>query len=66
MQSSYGLGIDAGGTYTDAVLMNLATGKVIISNKALTTRIDPSEGIRNALTGINPGLVRIYHEAYEN
>ncbi len=57
MTQQYALGIDAGGTYTDAVLVDFATGKVITSNKAPTTRIDPSEGIRNALAEIDPDLL---------
>lgn len=49
----YSLGIDAGGTYTDAVLIKDSDGEVIDSNKALTTYPDPLEGIKNALNGIN-------------
>jgi N-methylhydantoinase A/oxoprolinase/acetone carboxylase beta subunit len=57
MQISYGLGIDAGGTYTDAVILDFDTGKVIASCKASTTQPDPSEGIRDALAGIEPALL---------
>ncbi len=53
----YGLGIDAGGTYTDAVVLNFASGKVIASCKAATTQPDPSTGIRQALTGIAADLL---------
>jgi N-methylhydantoinase A/oxoprolinase/acetone carboxylase beta subunit len=35
-----GLGIDTGGTYTDAVIMDLADGSIINSNKSLTTYPD--------------------------
>ena len=45
----YGVGIDTGGTYTDAVLVNLASGSVLESVKALTTRHDLSIGILKAL-----------------
>lgn len=44
-----GLGIDAGGTYTDAVLYDFATGSVLAKAKSLTTYHDLLEGIRNAL-----------------
>ncbi len=57
MNFSYGLGIDAGGTYTDAVVLDFDTGKVIASCKASTTQPDPSEGIRDALAGIEPALL---------
>jgi N-methylhydantoinase A/oxoprolinase/acetone carboxylase beta subunit len=57
MHFAYGLGIDAGGTYTDAVLLDFATGKVITSCKASTTLPDPSKGIRDALAGIEPALL---------
>ena len=43
------LGIDTGGTYTDAVLMDHDTGKVLCSAKALTTRRDLSIGIGGAI-----------------
>jgi N-methylhydantoinase A/oxoprolinase/acetone carboxylase beta subunit len=49
------LGIDTGGTYTDAVLYSDARG-VIASAKALTTKHDLSIGIRQALeTILKPG-----------
>lgn len=43
------LGIDTGGTYTDAVLLNYETGQILTSAKALTTRHDLSLGIRAAM-----------------
>jgi N-methylhydantoinase A/oxoprolinase/acetone carboxylase beta subunit len=43
------LGIDTGGTYTDAVLVDHATGDVLAAVKALTTRHDLSVGIREAM-----------------
>ncbi|MCL2712978.1 MAG: hydantoinase/oxoprolinase family protein, partial [Methanomassiliicoccaceae archaeon] len=48
-----GLGFDTGGTYTDAVLMDMDSNKVIQKSKALTTRDDLSVGIRNTLTGFD-------------
>jgi N-methylhydantoinase A/oxoprolinase/acetone carboxylase beta subunit len=47
-----GLGIDTGGTYTDAVMVDLSDGEVLESAKALTTRDDLSVGIRDALERI--------------
>lgn len=43
------LGIDTGGTYTDAALVDHATGQVLFSAKALTTRRDLSIGIGEAI-----------------
>ena len=48
-----GLGFDTGGTYTDAVLMDLSNGKVLAKAKALTTRDDLSIGIRNSVKDFN-------------
>lgn len=52
-----GLGIDTGGTYTDAVAMDLDTGSVLAKAKSMTTREDLSIGIRGALTGLDCDLV---------
>ena len=46
------LGIDTGGTYTDAVLVDHATGQVLAGAKALTTRHDLPIGIEGAITGV--------------
>jgi N-methylhydantoinase A/oxoprolinase/acetone carboxylase beta subunit len=43
------LGIDTGGTYTDAALVNHTTGQVLCAAKALTTRRDLSIGIGGAI-----------------
>ncbi len=51
---SYGLGIDTGGTYTDAVIYDIDNGRVIESGKALTTKYDLTEGIRNVLDKLSP------------
>ncbi|MBI5578133.1 MAG: DUF1638 domain-containing protein [Deltaproteobacteria bacterium] len=47
-----GLGIDAGGTYTDAVIYDFRSQQVLLKNKALTTKWDFSIGIREALAGL--------------
>jgi N-methylhydantoinase A/oxoprolinase/acetone carboxylase beta subunit len=44
------LGIDTGGTYTDAVLVAHDSGSVVASTKALTTHHDLSIGIREAIS----------------
>lgn len=46
---SLGLGIDAGGTYTDAVIVEFATQRVLAKAKALTTKDDLSVGVANAI-----------------
>jgi N-methylhydantoinase A/oxoprolinase/acetone carboxylase beta subunit len=46
------LGIDTGGTYTDAVLVDHSTGQVLASAKALTTRHDLAIGIREAIAAV--------------
>ena len=53
-----GLGIDTGGTYTDAVVYDLAARKVVASAKALTTRQDLAAGIREVLTRLPAGPLR--------
>lgn len=57
MKSNCGLGIDAGGTYTDVALVDFASGKVVNAGKAPTTHPDPSEGIRNALARVDADLL---------
>ena len=46
------LGIDTGGTYTDAVLADHDTGKIYAGTKSLTTRYDLSVGIKKAIEGV--------------
>lgn len=48
----FSLGIDAGGTYTDAILVRDSDGSVISSSKALTTYPDLISGIRNAIDNL--------------
>lgn len=43
------LGIDTGGTYTDAALVDLASGNIIAGVKSRTTRNDLSIGIKEAI-----------------
>jgi N-methylhydantoinase A/oxoprolinase/acetone carboxylase beta subunit len=49
------LGIDTGGTYTDAALVDLEAGKVLASAKALTTYRDLSVGISGAVDRLFAG-----------
>lgn len=46
------LGIDTGGTYTDAALVNHATGDVLAGAKSLTTRHDLAQGIGEAIQAV--------------
>ena len=46
------LGIDTGGTYTDAVLFDERSGCVVAAAKALTTRHDLAMGIRSAARSV--------------
>jgi N-methylhydantoinase A/oxoprolinase/acetone carboxylase beta subunit len=47
-----GLGIDTGGTYTDSVIINFETGKIMAKAKALTTRYDLSVGIADSIDNL--------------
>lgn len=49
----YSMGIDAGGTYTDSVIIRDSDGEIVDSNKALTTYPDLLEGIKNSLEGLD-------------
>lgn len=46
---AYLLGVDTGGTYTDAAVLDAAATRVLGSAKALTTRADLSRGIGGAV-----------------
>lgn len=46
------LGIDTGGTYTDAVLVNSRTGEILSTAKSLTTKHDLSIGIKQAILSV--------------
>ncbi len=53
----YGLGIDAGGTYTDAVIYDFKQKNVQSKNKALTTKWDFAIGIASALDGLDQTIL---------
>ena len=45
------IGLDTGGTYTDAALLDAANGRVLATGKALTTREDCRSGLAAPLPG---------------
>lgn len=47
------LGIDTGGTFTDGVLLDYNTHKIIAAHKSLTTKRDFSIGIENVIAAID-------------
>ena len=53
-----GIGIDTGGTCTDAVIYDFATKEILGSGKALTTKSNLEIGIANALDTLPQNLVR--------
>src|SRR5438128_11000152 len=48
---SYIIGIDTGGTYTDAVIIDASRHAILATAKALTTRGDLSIGVIDAMAG---------------
>lgn len=56
MRDRYRLGIDTGGTFTDAVLLDAAR-QVVASAKCLTTRFDLAQGIGEALGRLPAALL---------
>lgn len=50
--TSYCIGIDTGGTYTDAVLLDMHSGAVVAAHKERTTHHDLSLGVGKALAGL--------------
>ncbi len=56
--SRLGLGIDAGGTYTDVALFDFQSDRVVQKAKALTTKWDFAIGIREALAGLDADALR--------
>lgn len=52
-----GIGIDTGGTYTDAVIYDMETKKILGSGKALTTKGELEVGIAGALDKLPRELV---------
>ena len=59
-----GLGIDTGGTYTDAVLIDLDIKHVLAYAKALTTRHDLSLGIKEAVESVMKVPMRTYPQLH--
>ena len=53
-----GLGVDTGGTYTDAVLYDFDEGKILASAKSLTTKEHLEVGIGGALDQMPEQLIR--------
>lgn len=53
-----GLGLDTGGTYTDAVIMELGTDTLLCKAKSPTTREDLSIGIRGAIRNLNQTFLK--------
>ena len=53
-----GIGIDTGGTYTDAVAYDFDSEKLLAKGKSLTTREDLSLGIGRALDMLPPETIR--------
>lgn len=56
-----GLGIDAGGTYTDAVIVEFPTQRVLATAKALTTKDDVSRGVAAVIGKLPADLVARVH-----
>ncbi len=56
-RSGLGLGIDAGGTYTDAVVYDFGARDVLAKAKAPTTHHNPLIGIRHALDQVDGSLL---------
>ena len=53
---AYQLGIDTGGTYTDAVIVD-QNRTVLARHKSLTTRFDLTVGIGNAISNLPPSCI---------
>ncbi len=58
MDIRLGIGIDTGGTYTDAVIFDFQNKVVLSSAKALTTKEDLSVGILEALDALPQDLLK--------
>lgn len=52
-----GLGIDTGGTYTDAAIYDFESGRVVCRSKALTTKENLLTGIDHALSALEPSAL---------
>jgi N-methylhydantoinase A/oxoprolinase/acetone carboxylase beta subunit len=60
-QLSVGLGIDVGGTFSDSVLIDLSTGKVLSKAKSPTTHADLVKGIESSVGLLNTKLFSHIH-----
>ena len=54
---SLGLGLDTGGTYTDAVVMDLDDGRILSKSKSMTTYEDLCIGIEAAIDLLDQSLL---------
>lgn len=55
----YGLGIDTGGTYTDAVIFDFESKKVINTAKSITVKEDLTIGINASIKQLPPEILSI-------
>ncbi|MBQ4061902.1 MAG: hydantoinase/oxoprolinase family protein [Christensenellaceae bacterium] len=53
-----GIGIDTGGTYTDAVIYDFEEEKILASSKSLTTKEDLEKGILGAIDQLPSELIK--------
>ena len=53
-----GLGIDTGGTYTDSVILDMDSGRILSRAKDLTTRNDLVIGITGSIGKHRPELLK--------
>ena len=53
-----GIGIDTGGTYTDAVIYDFESGAILGAAKSLTTKNDLTVGILGAIDGLSVDLAK--------
>jgi N-methylhydantoinase A/acetone carboxylase, beta subunit len=54
----YSLGIDAGGTFTDGVIIRDSDGVILDATKVLTTYPDPVGGIKKVIDSLNSDYVK--------
>ena len=57
------LGIDTGGTFTDAVVVDIDDMQVLAHAKALTTKGDLTRGIVNAIDALDPTVLALAEQA---